>query len=55
MDRAQVIADTLLNPRQVALTKDALWFVSEWLRYYVTEEIDPLLMEYRSELMKALP
>ena len=55
LDRLQTIEETHLQPIRRALTDDALWFVSEWLRYYLTEEIDDLLLEYRRELMQSLP
>ena len=40
---------------QYALTEDALWFVSEWLGYYLTEDIDPMLLDYREESLRNLP
>ncbi len=55
LDRLQVIEESHLRPRFTALTDDALWFVSEWIRYYMTEEIDPLLPEFRRESMDSLP
>ncbi len=55
LDRLQVIEERLLEPLQVALTSSALWYVSEWLRYYLTGEIDPLFLEYRAELLAQLP
>ena len=55
LDRLQVIEESHLQPRPRTLTDDALWFVSEWLRYYMTEEIDPLLPELRLEAIQSLP
>ena len=54
LDRLQVIEETHLQPRSFALSDDALWFVSEWLRYYMTNEIDPLFWEARRESIQAL-
>lgn len=54
LDRLQVIEESHLQPRLRTLTDDALWFVSEWLRYYMTEEIDPLLLDLRRESLQAL-
>ena len=55
LDRIQTIEQTHLTPTRRALTDDALWFASEWLRYYLTEEIDEFLLEYRQESMRRLP
>ena len=55
LDRVQTIEETHLQPTLQALTDDALWFVSEWLRYYLTEEIDDVLFQYRQESMRGLP
>jgi len=49
LDRVQVLDKELISPTQVALSEDALWWLSEWLRYYLTEEIEPLFMEERQE------
>lgn len=54
LDRLQTIEETHLEPTRRSLTDDALWFVSEWLRYYLTEEIDDLLFEYRQNLVQSL-
>ena len=54
LDRIQTIEETHLQPRTIALTDDALWVASEWLRYYLTEEIDDLLFEYRQKLVQSL-
>lgn len=55
LDRMQVVEERLLQPRTIALTDEALWFISEWLRYYLTEEIEPLFLEDRQERMNQLP
>ena len=54
LDRIQVIEESHLDPMRVGLTEDALWFASEWTRYYLTEEIDPMLEEYRRETLQAI-
>ena len=54
LDRLQVIEQDHLQPMQSALADDALWFVSEWLRYYLTGEIDDVLWEYREESLQLL-
>ena len=54
LDRLQVIEQSHLQPMSSALTDDALWFVSEWLRYYVTGDVDEVLREYREESLQAL-
>lgn len=54
LDRLQTIEETHLQPTLYALTDDALWFASEWMRYYMTEEIDEFLLEYRQELIESL-
>ena len=55
LDRLQLIEERHLRPRLDALTDDALWFVSEWLRYYLTGEIDSLLLDYRADSVQSLP
>ena len=55
LDRIQVIEESRLRPMRTALAEDALWFVSEWMRYYVTGEIEPMLEEYRRENLQAIP
>ena len=40
LDRLQVVEEKFLNLRNVAPTDDALWFISEWLRFHLTGEID---------------
>ena len=54
LDRIQVIEESRLRPMRTALAEDALWFVSEWMRYYMTGEIDPMLEEYRREMLQAI-
>lgn len=54
LDRIQTIEETHLQPRTIALTDDALWVASEWLRYYLTEEIEDLPFEYRQKLVQSL-
>jgi len=54
LDRLQVIAKELIQPITVALTDDALFLVSEWLRYYLTEEIESIFMEDRQQMMQEL-
>jgi len=55
LDRIQVIEKNMLSPRSVALTEDGLWLLSEWVRYYLTEEIEPLFMEDRRDRLTQLP
>lgn len=55
LDRLQLIEERHLRPRLNALTDDTLWFVSEWLRYYLTGEIDSLLLDYRADSVQSLP
>lgn len=54
LDRMQVVEERLLQPTSVALTEEALFLASEWLRYYLTEEIDPLFLEDRRQLLQEL-
>lgn len=54
LDRVQVIPKAWLTPRTIALTEDAFFFLSEWLRFYITGEIDELFSQYRRELMASL-
>ena len=54
LDRLQIIEEAHLQPTRHALTDDALWFASEWLRYYLTEEIDDFLLDYRQKLIQSL-
>ena len=54
LDRIQTLEESHLRPTLNALAEDALWFVSEWLRYCFTEEIDPVLLEYRQELIQSI-
>lgn len=52
LDRLQVGEEGLLQPIRVALTEWTLLLVSEWLRYYLTGEIEPLFLEDRQEVIK---
>ena len=54
LDRLQVLEQSHLQPMSSSLTDDALWFVSEWLRYYLTGDIDEVLWEYREESLRLL-
>lgn len=54
LDRMQVVEERLLQPTRTRLTEEALFFVSEWLRYYLTGEIDPLFLQDRKELLEEL-
>ena len=54
IDRLQTIEELQLQPARYALTDDALWYASEWLRYFLTGEIDELLFEYREESLRNL-
>lgn len=54
LDRVQVIEERLIKPVTKALTDDALFLVSEWLRYYLTKEIEPIFLEDRKESLKEL-
>ena len=54
IDRLQTIEELQLQPTLFALTDDALWYASEWLRYFLTGEIDDLLFEYREESLRNL-
>jgi len=54
LDRLQVIEKNMIEPIQVALTNDALFLVSEWLRYYLTGEIEPIFLEDRQQMIQAL-
>ena len=54
IDRLQTIEELQLQPTLFALTDDALWYASEWLRYFLTAEIDELLFEYREESLRNL-
>lgn len=54
LDRIQTVEARLLQPITLALTEEALFLVSEWLRYFLTEEIDPLFLEDRRQLLQEL-
>ena len=44
----------LLDPMRVALTENALWFASEWMRHYLTGDIEPMFEKYRRETLQAI-
>jgi hypothetical protein len=54
LDRMQVVEERLLQPVTVTLTEWALLLVSEWLRYFLTGEIEPLFLEDRQDMLKGL-
>lgn len=54
LDRLQVIEKTTIQPIQIALTDDALFLVSEWLRYYLTGDIESIFLEDRKQMIEAL-
>ena len=54
IDRLQTIEELHLQTTPFALTDDALWYASEWLRYYLTGEIEEWLLEYREESIRNL-
>ena len=54
LDRVLVSERSHLQPMRSALTDDALWFVSEWLRYYLTGDIDDVFWDYREESLRVL-
>lgn len=54
LDRLQLAERRSLEPRRQALTDEALWFLSEWLRYYLTEEIEQLFMDDRADRLNRL-
>lgn len=51
LERLQVISEYIMEPTQTALTDDALFLVSEWLRYYLTGNIDAVFLEDRQQMM----
>ena len=55
LDRIQVIEINHIEPTRTALTEDARFFVSEWLRYYVTGQIEEVFLDERREMMSKLP
>ncbi len=54
LDRIQVIADCLMEPIQVCLTDEAMFLASEWLRYYLTGNIETVFLDDRQQLMQEL-
>ena len=52
IDRLQTIEELHLQPTPYALTEDSLWFASEWLRYYLTGEIEEMLLDFREESLR---
>jgi hypothetical protein len=54
-DRVQVIPRGLLRPWGCALTDDALWVLQHWFRYFLTDELDRTLADFRAELLKRIP
>ncbi len=54
IDRMQTIEELHLQPTLYALTEDSLWFASEWIRYYLTGEIEEVLLEFREEAVRSL-
>jgi hypothetical protein len=54
-DRSQVMPKGLLKPTGFALTSNALFVLHHWFQYFLTDELDRDLAEYRSELLKRLP
>jgi hypothetical protein len=54
LDRLQVIEKSLIQPINVAITDDALFLVSEWLRYCLSGEIESIFLEDRQQMMKEL-
>lgn len=55
LDRLQVIEKNHIEPTQTALTEDSWFFISEWLRYYLTNQIEDVFMDERKEMMSKLP
>jgi hypothetical protein len=54
LDRIQVVEKSLLEPIPVILTEWALLLISEWLRYFLTGQIDSLFLEDRQEMLDGL-
>jgi hypothetical protein len=54
LDRLQVIEKNLIQPISVSVTDDALFLVSEWLRYCITGEIESIFLEDRQQIMQSL-
>ncbi len=55
LDRLQVIEKTHIEPTQTALTEDSWFYISEWLRYYLTNQIEDVFMDERKEMISKLP
>ena len=54
LDRIQIVEVNLIQPISVTLTDDALFFISEWSRYYLTGEIESIFLEDRKQLLQEL-
>jgi hypothetical protein len=54
LQRAQFVARSLMQPANIRLTDEAMGLVDAWLRYVLTSEIDPDLLELRRLLMQEL-
>jgi hypothetical protein len=54
-DTIQVIEIDHIEPTQTALTEDAWFFISERLRYYLTNQIETIFLDERREMMSVLP
>ncbi len=54
LDRLQLIEKGLIQPISVATTDDALFLISEWLRFYLTGEIEAIFLEDRQQMMQEL-
>lgn len=54
LDRMQAIERRQLDPMRLALTESAERFVSEWTRYHITGQIDPIMLEIRDDLVSQL-
>jgi len=54
LDRIQVVEESLLQPITATLTEWALLLVSEWLRYFLTGEIESLFLLDRQEMLASL-
>ena len=54
LDRMQAVERQQLDPMRLALTKPAEQVVSEWTRYHITRQIDPIMLEIRADLISQL-
>jgi hypothetical protein len=54
LDRMQLIEKQILQPIPVSLTPNALFFISEWLHFYLSGEIDSSFLQDRQELVQSL-